>query len=304
MWYECTLDLKSDFVDDYLSLIGVFMIEGKGGSAQILERLMSSYGVNTQKDPAKALDIPSNNISSWTQRDSVPGNSIIKCALDTGADLQWLIRGEFANASFERVANPKKGEALYSEITSNGGKPVLRRIMDAYGFKFQKQLCELLNISSGTVSTWVRRNYFPGDVVVTCALDTGASLEWLATGRGMRSKTSENTKRELELPRKTLSAGILLDTGTWLVDLSFTQHEFIFPVLIVSNSCSWVVDMEVRSISNGRWLLGIDDKYDVYDVTILPGRKISIVNNGKGFTCGIDEVQPTAKVILTMQYNI
>nr|WP_307864780.1 helix-turn-helix transcriptional regulator [Pantoea ananatis] len=69
------------------------MIVEKSGSAQILERLMSSYGVSTQKDLAAALAIPANNISGWTQRDSVPGNSIIKCALDTGADLQWLVTG-------------------------------------------------------------------------------------------------------------------------------------------------------------------------------------------------------------------
>lgn len=87
MCSECTFDRKNDLVNDYLSLFGVFMIAEKGGSDQILERWMSSYGVSTQKDLAAALEIPANNISGWTQRDSVPGNSIIKCALDTGADL-------------------------------------------------------------------------------------------------------------------------------------------------------------------------------------------------------------------------
>ncbi|WP_234405960.1 helix-turn-helix transcriptional regulator [Pectobacterium brasiliense] len=48
--------------------------------------------------------------------------------------------------------------------------------MDAYGFTLEKQLCDLLGISSGTVSKWVRRDYFPGDVVVICALDTGVSF--------------------------------------------------------------------------------------------------------------------------------
>lgn len=280
------------------------MTEEKSSSAQILERLMSSFNAKTQKELAAALDIPANNISGWTQRDSVPGNAIIKCSLETGADLNWLVTGEFANASFGGEGTSLRGEALYSEIISNGGKPVLRRIMDAYGFKLQKQLCELLNISSGTVSTWVRRNYFPGDVVVTCALETGVSLEWLATGRGKIFKNTSNAKEGFELPRKSLSAGILLDSGTWFIDLSYIPHEFISPVIITSNSCSWIVDMDIKSISNGRWLLGIDEKYDVYDVTILPGRKINIIKNGSGFTCGIEEVQPTAKVILTMLYEI
>ncbi len=192
MWCENTLDRKGDLVSDYLSFYGVPMNSGKGGSVEILERLMSSYGVHIQKDLAASLDIPANNMSGWTQRDSIPGNAIIKCALDTGAGLQWLVIGELAKANFDSVPNHSKGKALYTEITSNGGKPVLRRIMDAYGFTLQKQLCELLGISSGTVSTWVRRNNFPGDVVVTCAIDSSVPLQWLAMGKGI--KPSENAK--------------------------------------------------------------------------------------------------------------
>ncbi|MBP2166987.1 transcriptional regulator with XRE-family HTH domain [Erwinia toletana] len=279
------------------------MIEDKGGSVQILERLMSSYGVNTQKDLAAALDIPANNISGWTQRDSVPGNAIIKCALDTGADLQWLVTGELAKASFEGMPDSHKGEVLYNEIISNGGKPVLRRIMDAYGFTLQKQLCELLGISSGTVSTWVRRNYFPGDVVVTCALDTGVPLQWLATGKGAQQSDSSEASKAGAIPRKNLTAGVLHDAGNWVTDLSYIPHTLIEPVFVFSNTCSWIVDTGVTEISNGRWLLGIDNKYDVYDIALLPGRKISVTSKASNFTCGADEVNTAGKVVLTMDYN-
>ncbi|KAA5924007.1 MULTISPECIES: phage repressor protein CI [unclassified Pantoea] len=279
------------------------MIEKKGSSAQVLERLMSSYGVATQKDLAAALDIPANNISGWTQRDRVPGNAIIKCALDTGSDLQWLVTGDVANANSTRLPKVPQGEALYKEISSNGGKPVLRRIMDAYGFTFQKQLCELLGISSATVSTWVRRNYFPGDIVVTCAIDTGVSLEWLATGRNENKKNLGHEREAYALPRKDLVAGILKDTGTWSIDLSFISQKINSPTMVVSNSSSWIVDVGVVSISNGRWLLGIDNKFDIYDVTVMPGKKINVINNGNGFICDIDEVQVTAKVILTIEYD-
>jgi hypothetical protein len=73
--------------------------------------------------------------------------------------------------------------------------------------------------------------------------------------------------------------------------------------MVVSNSSSWIVDMGVVSISNGRWLLGIDNKFDIYDVTVMPGKKINVINNGNGFICDIDEVQVTAKVILTIEYD-
>lgn len=160
----------------------VSMSENKMSVQDVVDRIAASYSVSSQKALAEALDVPANNISSWIQRESVPYKAVVKCALDTGADLHWLVNGEFANANL--VEKPQvKGKALYEEILSAGGRPVLRRILDAYGFQMQKDLGDLLDISSGTISTWVRRDFFPGDVVVTCALDTGVSLKWLATGR-------------------------------------------------------------------------------------------------------------------------
>lgn len=63
-----------------------------------------------------------------------------------------------------------------------GGKAVLTRMLQAYGFSMQKELGDLYGLSSGTISTWVRRDIL-GDVVVACALDTGVSLRWLARQR-------------------------------------------------------------------------------------------------------------------------
>ena len=295
-------------VNDYLSHSGVFMIDGKGDSAQVLERLMSSYGVNTQKDLATALNIPANNISGWTQRGSVPGNAIIKCALDTGADLHWLVRGELANAYPNVSKKSLSGDALYAEVMANGGKPVLRRILDAYGFTLQKQLCELLKISSGTVSTWVRRNYFPGDVVVTCALDTGVSLEWLATGKTKANKFDSEKLPELAQIRKItkskLIAGKLIENGFYYFDSSFISGEIINPAFIESVSKSWLVDLGQKNISNGRWVIDIDGNFDVYDIARVPGNKISIVGKSSGFECNVDEVTPLGVVIQTLENNI
>lgn len=275
----------------------------EGTALEIVARLSSAYGVLTQKALAECLGVPAANVSNWVQRDSVPGSAFVKCALDTGSDLHWLTSGKLANANSVVTPYSPKGEALHNEITSNGGKPVLRRIMDAYGFTLQKQLCELLGISSGTVSTWVRRNYFPGDVVVTCALDTGASLQWLATGKGANSGGSAKESSGTVILRKNLTAGVLQDAGSWAVDLSFIPHVLDEPVFISSNSGSWIIDASVSSISNGRWLLSIDDKYDVYDIALLPGRKISVTSKGTNFTCSADEVNTAGKVALTMDYN-
>jgi hypothetical protein len=137
----------------------------------------------------------------------VPGNVFVECAIETGADIEWLVTGELAKANSTRAT--LKGQALYEEVMASGGKPVLRRILDAYGFSMQKELGDLLGISSGTISTWVRRDFFPGDVVVTCALDTGVSLEWLATGKGQMRTNREAVTSGYSIKKSALNLASL-----------------------------------------------------------------------------------------------
>lgn len=276
----------------------------EGTALEIIERLSTAYGVTTQKALAECLGVPAANVSNWVKRDSVPGSAFVKCALDTGSDLHLLTIGKLANASSSSTSLSLKGKALYDEIISNGGRPVLRRIMDAYGFTLQKQLCDLLGISSGTVSTWIRRNYFPGDVVVTCALDTGVSLQWLATGEGTQLSEILKESTGTIMPCKNLIAGILQDDGTWEIDLKFIQYALKDPFFVSSKSGGWIVDKGILEISNGRWLLDIDGKYDIYDIALLPRRKISVSNNGINFTCKINDVSVSGKVVLTMECGI
>lgn len=275
----------------------------EGSALEIVERLCSAYGVTTQKALAKCLGVPAANVSNWVQRDSVPGSAFVKCALDTGNDLRWLTTGKLANAKFNSLSALPNGKGLYDEITSNGGKAVLHRIMDAYGFTLQKQLCELFGISSGTVSTWIRRNYFPGDLVVTCALDTGVPLQWLATGKGKISGQSKMSSDINIIKKKNLIAGALEEGGEWQVELSFLQAKPSSPIFVSSNTGSWLIDTDITSISNGRWLLEIDGKYDIYDVAILPNKKISVTTPSFNFICASNEVSVAGKVFFSLTYN-
>lgn len=138
---------------------------------------------------------------------------------------------------------------------------------------------------------------------MTCALDTGASLRWLATGKGSQSSNCEKENDGEDIPHKNLEAGVLEDAGTWKGDLSFIQHLRNDPVFITSNTGAWIIDLNITGISNGWWLLGIDDKYDVYDIALLPGRRISLTAKGNSFTCGLEEVNAAGKVVLTMDYD-
>lgn len=312
MWCVFTLDHKCAHVNHFCAHFGGSMPETKDSAAHIVERLSSSYGVTSQRALASCLDVPSNNVSAWVQRKSVPGNAIIKCALDTGADLKWLVTGEFAFAKNESLKITKKdtstsGHVLLKKMLSTGGRAVLSRIIDAYGFKTQKELGEHLNISSGTISTWVRREYFPGDVVITCALDTGASLEWLATGEVTNSLHHEVAVPEIPvITKKILLAGKLDDDGFCYIDHSFIPDGVNSKNLIFvrSGKSSWLIEMDVNELSNGSWLLDIDGTLDVYAVSKRPGNKLRVIGQDGEFECLTNEVIAKGLVVVILKNGV
>jgi hypothetical protein len=292
---------------------GAFMIGEKMDSQEILNRLMTAYGVSSQKSLAEALAIPANNISGWLQRGSVPGNPIIKCALDTGTDLRWLVTGKFANANIGHEVSKgvpsryEKGKALIEKMLSTGGKAVLQRVMEAYGFNTQKELSEYLAISTGTISTWVRREYFPGDVVITCALDTGASLEWLATGEMSIPSYGEIANPEVPLiNKKILLAGKLTDDGYCHVDQSFVPAGVNLKSLsyVRSGKSSWLIELGDKELSNGSWLLDIDGILDVYAVSRRPGNKLRVIGQDGEFECLTSQVTAKGLVVVILKNAI
>jgi len=282
-------------------------------AADVLERILSAYGFTMQKELSEKLGIAKSNVASWLQRGQVPGNVLVQCALDTGVDVQWLVTGLFANAN-KRISleiprySLLNGQSLITKMLQSGGKPVLQRILEAYGFKTQKELSEYLGISTGTISTWVRREFFPGDVVIACALETGVSLEWLAIGKRnsteIRVDISSEKDQFRKIEKKKLSAGKLVDDGFCYFDNSFLSKDVISPVFVASASKSWLVDFGRKNISNGRWVIDIDGNFDVYDVARIPGNKINIVGKTSTFDCSVEEVAPLGVVVQTIENNI
>ncbi|GLR09097.1 phage repressor protein CI [Mixta theicola] len=273
-------------------------------AGDVLERILSAYGFTMQKDLSDKLGIAKSNVASWLQRGQVPGNVIVQCALDTGSDVNWLVTGELAKASSVTQGSDLKGKELYDEVMSNGGKPVLRRLMDAYGFTLQKQLCELLDISSGTVSTWVRRDYFPGDVVVACALDTGVSLKWLATGKGEPKISEPEAAPISRIPKFRFESGRLKDSGHWTADPSLFNTPTDNAEYIEGVKYSWLIDRSPNEIGSGRWFVIVDGAYDVFDISRLPGSKLRLTNNAISYECAIGDIEPYGVVLFTLEKNI
>lgn len=275
---------------------------------EILERMRRAYGVSTSSELSELANIPKSTISNWLARGNIPFRYLYECSNSTGVDVDWLLKGELAKANCvnKETSVPLVTESTYNEILSAGGKAVLQRIMQAYGFSMQKQLGELMGISSGTMSTWIRRDYFPGDVVVACALDTGASLRWLATGRGSMLEASviKESKIEAESINKyELFNGSLLSKGHWTCDPSLLDESLTEPALIERGESKWLADLGLKLLASGTWLINIDGVTDVYEVSRLPGNKLNLKNSSVNFQCLVDDVECVGKVYFTLSKN-
>ncbi|WP_227780981.1 phage repressor protein CI [Hafnia paralvei] len=274
----------------------------------VLERVLSAYGFTMQKELSEKLGIASNNISSWLKRGSVPASVLVQCAMDTGSDVTWLVTGEFAKSNLNQNAGEASflsGKALHEKILSSGGKPVLKRILDAYGFDTQKELADYLDIPTATISTWVRRDYFPGDVVIACALQTGKPLTWLATGdsSSIFFNDSNGNRIDYKIKRYQLVSGHLELTGDIVIDplliSSKIEHSDLFCVE-KGNTIS-VIHKSNNEVSNGSWLLDVDGSVDIYNVSKRPAKKISLSNLHGEFVCEISDVSPIGVAVVIIE---
>ncbi|NEG85448.1 phage repressor protein CI [Pantoea agglomerans] len=297
-----------------MKFLGVTLESEATSVKKIVDRILSSYGVRTRQAYSDLTKIPLPTISNWVKRGKVPGDYILQCALDTGADVKWLAEGiEVANArSAPQIEYGLKGKALLEAMQNSGGRVVLRRIMDAYKFEMQKQLGEHLDIPSGTMSAWLRREHFPGEIVIACALDTGVSLYWLATGNGGMYEErpqppaaipSSSSDQFRCLPKFDIHTGQLVEAGSWICDPSFITFSVKNAALLFKGTNQWCVSLETKAIGNGRWVIDLDGIVDVYDVSRLPGNRLNVRNESAQFECQADDIECVGMVLITLNKN-
>jgi hypothetical protein len=189
----------------------------------------------------------------------------------------------------------------------SGGQAVVDRLLKIYGFSTKKELGDYFGLGNGTVSAWIKRNHFPGEQVVRCALEKKASLLWLATGAGNMYSEPEMTMHDandsISLDKKNILEGQLISNGKTYIDRSLIGYENKNLQLVKKNKNNWVVDSSVSKISSGRWLLDIDSDIDVYDVSRVPGNRIQVYKNSFVFECSIDDIKVLGMVLLTINKN-
>lgn len=177
--------------------------------------------------------------------------------------------------------------------------PILERVMEAYGFTQKLQLAEHLGMAADSLSSRYKRGIFPADIVVKCIAETGANLEWLATGSG---KKFENYELDImKLPRKKLVDGQLFDSGQVMFDKILFRtgtHLPSDPICVQDEKAQYILDQRFAEVFDGEWLVNIEGKVSIRTLTRIPIKKVRVSGVGMAFDCALDNIETLGRVIL------
>lgn len=203
--------------------------------------------------------------------------------------------------------------SLIKAGNDSGGRDAINRLIKAYNFSSRQQLCEHLEVSKSTMANRYLRDSFPAEWVIQCALETGASLLWLATGQGdMYACENEETNLKNEPPvtvrplskivapsikRVELKNGELQPSDEILLDSSLLDGDSSNALFVKTANNSFVVDTSVKQVSNGFWLVDMDGVKSIVKIARIPGNKIVVNQDDTSFECSVDDVEVVGRAV-------
>ncbi|WP_204364502.1 phage repressor protein CI [Klebsiella variicola] len=179
--------------------------------------------------------------------------------------------------------------------------PVLDRIIEAYGFTQKMQLAAHLDMAASSLSSRYKRGVFPADLVVQCMSETGASLEWLATGNGKKFESDELDI--MKFARKKLVDGQLYDSGSVMFDKVFFRAGVPLPanpLCVEDEKAQYIIDQTFAEVYDGEWLVVIEGKTSVRTLTRIPIKKVRVSGVGMAFDCSLDDIKVIGRVVMTI----
>ena len=197
--------------------------------------------------------------------------------------------------------------------SDTGGKAAIERLLAAYGFTTKQALSEHLNVSKSTMANRVLRDSFPADWIIQCALETGVSLLWLATGQGSMKAGSETEKRSHNenkqaikplsklitpsIPKGTLENGQLSIDEEIFLDHSILPADYEELMFLETPTNCYLIDKSIKQVSNGFWLINIDGMIIIAKIMRIPGNKIVVNQDEASFECSTDDVEVIGRAV-------
>ncbi|WP_320157527.1 phage repressor protein CI [Klebsiella michiganensis] len=206
--------------------------------------------------------------------------------------------------SMKNITNEDDVNLIRDFISHNrGGKEVIARILEAYGFTTRIALCNRLGVSQSTMANRYARDTFPADWVIICHLETGASLIWLSTGVGSRF-TGVNDATTVRLKCINITNGNIKTQKDIIADISTIPEGLQSPFMLISDKTTYLVDRYDGELVDGIWFIEIDGIASVRELYRFPGGRVRIENGKASFECFVKDIVVLGKIFSKTDYII
>ncbi|WP_241579948.1 phage repressor protein CI [Rosenbergiella nectarea] len=196
---------------------------------------------------------------------------------------------------------------------NTGGREAIHRLIAAYNFRSRQQLCDHLGVNKSTMANRYLRDSFPAEWIIQCALETSASLLWLATGEGnpeikiSQKQINQISNVDIEkqnspinftkVDKSTLISGKLFSDGIAALDCSLLPQHTKGVSLLHTDTESYIISQAIETISNGYFLVSIDEVLSIVKITRLPKNRLIIEQNKTSFECDLDDIEIKGRAI-------
>lgn len=183
-------------------------------------------------------------------------------------------------------------------VSCENSGAVLDRIMEAYGFSSKMMMAEHFNMGASSLSGRYKRNIFPADMVIRCMHETGANLEWLAWGTG---NPFDNERIDLlRLTNFKLRDGKLQQASSVMFDkvmLSPKKPLPSDPISVQVDGDYYIVDKTFSDVFDGKWLVNIEGKISIRELTRIPVQRVRVAGVGMAFDCELKDLDIIGRVV-------
>lgn len=182
-----------------------------------------------------------------------------------------------------------------------GAREAVARICEVYGFTSRLQLAQYLEMSPSALGTRIMRDNFPADLVLRCALETGASIYWLTTGEG--ATFDHLASDTLRIPAYKISNNELMRQASFIYDKAVLPNYSGELQIIKDENITYFVDIHSHQATDGKYLIEYSGTKSIKELTLLPGNKLRIDWGKYPVDCNISDVTLVGKVVATYLVN-
>ncbi|EJG0818361.1 phage repressor protein CI [Cronobacter turicensis] len=176
-----------------------------------------------------------------------------------------------------------------------GAREAVERICDAYGYTSRLQLANYLGMSASSLSTRIMRDNFPADLVLLCALETGASIHWLTTGEGVKfDPVTSDTSR---IAAYKIEGAELIRQASFICDKALLPSYKGELQIITDGQAKYFVDVAEYQATDGKFLIEYSGAKSIKELTLLPGNKLRIDWGKYPLDCNVSDVTLLGKVV-------